>query len=169
MDESRCPKCNSDSLATVLSMDDSGERMLRSYCPACGRPAARRDRAALLSVAGLLPKVLVYGGIVLAVLTATADYLAISGRTGFGWRQMLGAELGFLAIAIGLLLRQGLLGVAGMFLLVLSIGADLLHVGQVPGYGWRSSLGFIVATAMLVGGVLWRRALARRALSLGGQ
>jgi hypothetical protein len=169
MDDSRCPKCNSDSLATVLSMDDSGERMLRSYCPACGRPAARHERAALLSAVALLPGVLVYGGIVLAVLTATADYLAISGRTGFGWRQVLGAELGFLAIAVGLLLRKGLIGVGGAFLLVLSIGADLLHVGHVPGFGWRSSLGFIVATAMLVGGVLWRRALARRALSLGGQ
>jgi hypothetical protein len=169
MDASRCPKCNLDSLATVLSMDDSGERVLRSFCPACGRPSARRDRAALLSAVALLPRVLVYGGIVLAVLTATADYLAISGRTGFGWRQMLGSELGFLAIAVGLLLRQGLLGVAGMFLLVLSIGADLLQVGHVPGFGWRSSLGFLVATAMLVGGVLWRRALARRALTLGGQ
>ena len=169
MDEARCPECNSNPLATVLSMDDSGERVLRTYCPACGRPQARRDRAALLFALEILPRVLVYGGIVLAILTATADYLAISGNTGFGWRQMLGSEMGFLAIALGLLLRRGLLGVAGMFLLVLSIGADLLEVGHVPGYGWRSGLAFFVAAAMLVGGVVWRRALMRRALSLGGQ
>jgi hypothetical protein len=150
-------------------MDDSGERVLRAYCPACGRPQARRDRAVLLSTLEILPRILVYGGIVLAVLTATADHLAISGNTGIGWRQMLGAELGFLAIAVGLLLRLGLLGVAGAFLLVLSIGADLLQVGHVPGFGWRSGLAFVVAAAMLVGGVVLRRSLKRRALSLGGQ
>jgi hypothetical protein len=143
--------------------------MLRSYCSACGRPQAHRDRAALLSAVAIVPKALVYGGIVLAILTATADYLTISGKTGFGWRQMLGAEMGFLAITLGLLLRLGMLGVAGGFLLVLSIGADLLHIGRVPGFGWRSHLGFLVATAMLVGGVLWSRALARRSLSVGGQ
>ena len=169
MDDSRCPKCNSDSLATVLSMDDSGERVLRSYCPACGRPETTRARAALLAAVAIVPKVLVYGGILLAVLTASADYLSISGRTGFGWRQMLGTELGFLALTLGLLLRLGMLAVAGVFVLVLSIGADLLRVGHMPGFGWRSHVGFVVATAMLVGGVVWRRNLARRALTPGGQ
>ena len=96
-------------------------------------------------------------------MTATADYLAISGRQGFGWRQITGTEIGFLAMVLGVMLRRGLLGVAGLFLLVLSIGADVFQLGRMPGIGWRSHLGFVLATALLAAGLLWRRELARGA------
>jgi hypothetical protein len=163
MHSANCPGCGSDALVTVLTENTEGTRQLRRYCRECERRRAEQAREELRPTAKGVARLLVYGGILLALLTVTADYLAISGRSGFGWRQITGTEIGFLAIVSGLFLRKGLLGVAGLFLLVLSIGADLLHIGHVPGPGWRSHLGFVVAAALLAGGVLWSRKLAHGA------
>ena len=168
MDPARCPQCGSDALVTVLSEDEAGEKQFRRYCRECQRRGAELARDEVRPIAAGLARLLIYGGVLLALLTATADYLAISGRTGFGWRQMTGAEAGFLAIVLGLVLRKGLLGVTGVFLLLLSLGADLLHVGHMPGLGWRSHLGFAVAAAMLGGGILWHRALTRKSRQRSG-
>ena len=162
MDPARCPLCGSDALATVVSTDASDARQLRTYCLACQSRGIEEERNERRWLGTMLARLLFYGGVVLALLTATADYLPLSGRTGFGWRQITGIELGCLAIVLGLLARKGLVGIGGLFLLLLSIGADLLHVGLTPGFGWRSRTGIVVATAMLVGGILWRRALERR-------
>ncbi len=163
MDSANCPVCGSDALVTVLVEKAGGAEQLRHYCVECERRRAEQAREDLRPIAEGLAWLLIYGGVLLALVTATADYLAISGREGFGWRQITGTELGFLAIVLGLLMRKGLLSMAGFFLLVLSIGADLLHLGHAPGLGWRSHLGFVVATALLAGGVFWRRELARGA------
>ena len=66
-----------------------------------------------------------------------------------------------LAIAVGVLLRRGLVTMVGVFLFVLSLGADLLEVGHAPGLGWRSYAAFLCAAAMVSVGAAWRRALAR--------
>jgi hypothetical protein len=163
MEPTTCPTCGADQLATVLVEDSDGGRSLRSYCRQCEQRRAELERDELRPLASGLARVLVFGGVLLAVLAATSDYLSISGRTGFGWRQMLGSELGFLATAMGLMLRRGLIAAAGLFLMVLSIGADWLHIGHVPGLGWRSHLAFAIATVLLFVGVVWGRALARGA------
>jgi hypothetical protein len=163
MEPSRCPQCGADAFVTVLSEDEDGKQ-LRRYCGECQKRGAELARAELRPMAAGVARLLIYGGVLLGLLTATADYLAISGGTGFGWRQITGSELGFLAMFLGLVTRKGLLGVAGLFLLLLSIGADLLRVGHAPGLGWRSHLGFVAATAMLAAGSLWHRALSRASL-----
>ncbi len=168
MDSARCPQCGSDALATVVRTDASGEKQLRTYCRACQARLAEQDRNELRWLGTMFARLLVYGGIVLAVLTVTADHLNISGHSGIGWRQITGVEVGCMAILLGLLARRHFVSVAGLFLLLLSIGADLLRVGHAPGFGWRSRTSFILATAMLVGGILWRRALERRLSPLGG-
>jgi hypothetical protein len=161
MDSTPCPDCGSDDFATVLARTDSGEKQLRRYCRECERRSAAQAREELRPMADRLARLLISAGILLALLTLTADHLAISGRSGFGWRQITGAEIGFLTLVLGVMLRRRFLGVAGLFILVLSIGADILQVGRAPGHGWRSQLGFALAAAMLAGGMLWRRALAR--------
>lgn len=167
MDPARCPQCGSDALVTVLSENEAGEKQLRRYCRDCQRRGAELAREELRPITAGIARLLIYGGVLLALLTVTADYLAISSHSGFGWRQLTGTELGFLAIVLGLLMRKGPLGVTGLFILVLSIGADLLDVGHSPGLGWRSHLGFVVAAAMLAGGILWHRALTRRSRQRG--
>jgi len=168
MDNGTCPRCGSESLATVVRTDDSGETQLRTYCKACQERLAEEDRNELRWLGAMVARLLVYGGIVLAALSLSADYLHISGRTGIGWRQITGVDVGCIAVLLGLLARRHFVAVAGLFLVVLSIGADLLHVGHAPGFGWRSRTSFLVATAMLVGGILWRRALERRLQPLSG-
>ena len=163
MDSATCPVCGADRLATVLVEDPDGGRSLRSYCKRCEQRRAEHERDELRPLASGLARVLVFGGVLLAGLAATSDYLSISGRTGFGWRQMLGSELGFLTTATGLMLRRGIVAAAGLFLMALSIGADWLHIGLVPGLGWRSHLAFAIATVLLCTGVYWGRALARGA------
>ena len=168
MDTARCTRCGSDALATVVRTDGGGEKQLRTYCRACLERVAEAERNELRWLGAMLARLFVYGGIVLAVLAVSADYLHISGGRGIGWRQITGVEIGCIAVLLGLLARRHFVAVAGLFLLVLSIGADLLRVGHAPGFGWRSRLSFIVATAMLVGGILWRRALERRLQPLSG-
>jgi hypothetical protein len=147
-------------MVTIVSeTDGSGE--LRRFCRECQRQRTEQAREAIRPFARSLAGILLYGGIILALLSATADYLAISGRPGFGWLQFVGAELGFLAIVLGIVARQGLLGTAGVFLLALSIGADMLQIGHVPGLGWRSLAGFLASVAMISAGAAWRRALAK--------
>jgi hypothetical protein len=163
METANCPVCGSDALSTVLVENAEGDKQLRRYCAECERRRARQERDELRPFVEGLARLLIYGGVLLALLVATADHLAIRSHEGFGWRQITGTELGFLAIVLGLLMRKGLLGMAGLFLLVLSIGADLLDIGDSPGLGWRSHLGFVLATALLAGGVLWRRGIARGA------
>jgi hypothetical protein len=161
MDTARCSECGSEALATVVRTDTSGERQLRTYCQACQARLAEEDRNELRWLGAMVARLLVYGGIVLAVLTLSADYLHISGHSGIGWRQITGVEIGCIAVLLGLLARRHFVAVSGLFLLLLSIGADLLRVGHAPGFGWRERMSFVVATAMLVGGILWRRALER--------
>jgi hypothetical protein len=163
MDLTPCPACGSDDFTTVLAQTDDGDKELRRFCRECERRAAARARDELKPIADGLARVLISAGLLLALLTATADHLAIAGREGFGWRQITGTELGFLAIVLGLMMRQRILGVVGFFVFALSIGADLFEVGHVPGHGWRSQAGFLLAAAMLVGGMFWRRALERGA------
>ena len=160
MADSVCPDCGAN-LVTVVSGARGGDAELRQFCRECERRRAERARAELRPIFRAVAGLLLYGGLLLALLTALADHLAISGRPGFGWRQLLGAEQGFLVIALGVLLRRGLVTMIGVFLFVLSLGADLLEVGRAPGLGWRSYAAFVCAAAMVSAGAAWRRALGR--------
>jgi hypothetical protein len=162
MDAPRCPVCGSLSLVTVVSETDEGS--LRQFCRDCDSRRRWYERSGVRHIASGSARLLIYAGVILTLLTITADRLSISGRSGFGWRQITGAEVGFLCVVLGLLLRAALLGMAGLFLLVLSLGADLLRVGHSPGLGWRKQLALVLATVLLAVGMLWQRALRRRAV-----
>lgn len=107
-------------------------------------------------------RLLIYAGILLAALTLTVDRLSISGNTGFGWWQITGAEVGILCLVLGLLVGRGLLEMAGLFLLVLSLGADVLRLGHAPGLGWRKQTALAIASLLVAGGMLWQRVLRKR-------
>jgi hypothetical protein len=144
---------------TVLSKSHEGE--LRQFCKECERRRLWNERSGLREIASGLARLLIYAGILLLALTLTVDRLSISGRAGFGWRQITGTEVGILSIVLGLLIGRGLLGMAGLFLLVLSLGADLLHLGHAHGLGWRKQTALAVASLLLAGGMLWQRALKK--------
>jgi len=45
-------------------------------------------------------------GIILVLAAETADLTGLSGRPGFGWRQMVGTALGVIVAIIGGILRR---------------------------------------------------------------
>jgi hypothetical protein len=144
---------------TVLSGNHEGE--LRQFCKECERRRLWNERSGVREIASGSARLLIYAGILLSLLTLTVDRLSISGRPGFGWRQITGAEVGLLSLVLGILAGRGLLGMAGLFLLVLSLGADLLHLGRAPGLGWRKQTALALASLLIAGGMLWQRALRR--------
>jgi hypothetical protein len=155
----KCPVCGTKSLVTVLSRSHEGG--LRQFCNECERRRLWNERSGVRQIASGAARLLIYAGILLTLLTLTVDRLSISGRPGFGWRQITGAEVGLLSLVLGLLAGRGLLGMAGLFMLVLSLGADLLHLGHAPGLGWRKQTALALASLLLAGGMLWQRALRK--------
>lgn len=163
MDAPKCPVCGSEALVTVVSETNEGE--LRQFCRDCERRRRWYERSGVRNIASGSARLLIYAGLILTLLTVSADRLSISGESGFGWRQITGAEVGFLCIVVGMFLRGAFVGVAGLFLLVLSLGADLLRIGHSPGLGWRKQLALVLATLLLAAGMLWQRALKKKALA----
>ena len=158
VDPLKCPVCGTLSLVRVPSTQEGGPRQI---CRECERRRLSDERRAARELARGPARLTIYAGILLAVLTLTVDYLSISGRAGFGWRQITGTELGILIIVIGLLAGRGLLAMSGLFLLVLSLGADFLSLGHAPGLGWRKQTGLALASLLIAGGMLWQRALKK--------
>jgi hypothetical protein len=161
MEAMSCPVCGTDSVETVLREEGDGERVLHPCCRECARRQESEEEYRQRRMAASLVTPVSYVGLLLVLLALVADYLAISGRPGFGWRQMIGAEVGLLCVFLGLMLRRAFLGTAGLYLLVLSLLADLLKVGHVPGAGWRAQAALGVGTAMLAAGLYLRRMLTR--------
>jgi hypothetical protein len=164
MDTLKCPVCGTESLVTVVSPSHEGG--LRQFCAECDRRQVWYERKGVRQMADGAARLLIYGGFILILLTISVDSLAISGRPGFGWRQITGTEVGFLCIVLGLLVGRGLLGMTGLVLLLVSLGADLLRLGHAPGMGWRKQTALALASVLLAGGMLWQRALRKKAARL---
>jgi hypothetical protein len=163
MSAARCPVCGTDSLVTILREGADGDRQLRQFCRECARRGDSEVRSRQPRIAASFAAPLTWSGIFVLALALTADYLSISGRSGFGWRQVTGAELGFLCVVLGVLLQRAFLGTAGLFLLVLSLLADLLALGHAPGSGWRTKAALVAGTIMVAAGLTLRHVLGRRA------
>lgn len=159
MDTHQCPVCGTQSLVTTVSRNPEGG--LSQFCSECERRRLWKDRSGVREIARGSAKLMVYAGGLLAVLTLVVDRLPISGGTGFGWRQITGTEVGIVCVVLSFFVRRGLLGIAGLFLLVLSLGADVLNVGSAPGLGWRSQTALVLAIALLAAGMLWQLVLRR--------
>lgn len=163
-----CLGCGRPASVTVVTEDDDGGRRTQEFCLACAekrpQPRSHAGRRALLSLApGLMIKV----GAVLALLVLLGDELGISGRRGFGWRQAAGGEAGALVLVVGALLRSGWVTIGGLVLMVLSLGADELRVGDHPGMGWREQAALAVAAVSVLAGLIWQRRVRARGRSGG--
>jgi hypothetical protein len=151
--------CGTESLVTVVS--ESSEGGLRQFCHECDRRRLWNERSGGRQIARRWARLLIYTGILLTLLTLTVDRLSISGHAGFGWRQITGTEVGFLSLILGFLAGWELLITAGLLLLVLSVGADVLHLGHAPGLGWRKETALVFAGLLIAGGLLWQRAVRK--------
>jgi hypothetical protein len=163
MGTEKCRVCGTESLVTVVSQGHQGA--LRQFCSECDRRRAWSERRGVRAIEGGSARLLIYAGVILTLLTLTVDRLSIRGHSGFGWRQITGAEVGFLCLVIGILVGEGFLGMAGLFLLVVSLGADILELGRAPGLGWRKQTALALSSLLLAGGMLWQRVLKKRETS----
>lgn len=143
-------------------MSTSPEGGLRQVCRECERRRLWEERRNVRAIESYVARLLTYAGTFLILLTLVADRLPIAGRAGFGWRQITGIEIGALCLVIGIVSGRGLVGMGGLFLLVLSVGADVLQVGFTPGFGWRSLTALAVSCLLVVGGMVWEFAMRRR-------
>jgi hypothetical protein len=153
MDPHKCPVCGTESLVMKGG--------LRQLCTECERRRLWNERSGVRQIARSWATLLIYAGMLLALLTLTVDHLSISGHAGFGWRQITGTEGGVLILILGFLAGWDLVWMAGLFLLVLSVGADVLKLGHAPGLGWRKETALTLACVLFVGGLLARRAAGK--------
>ena len=47
--------------------------------------------------------------------------------------------------------------ILGVVIIFLSAFADVLDVGQQPGFGWKQALGIVIGVLLVLGGFYWRR------------
>ena len=152
-----CISCGQPAIVTVVGESGGGRPTRREYCLDC---AGRRQESAAgmgTVVSPFLPSLLIKGGAVIGLLSLVADYLHIAGKSGFGWKQIAGTEIGALALTLGAFLRMGFLTVGGLVLVVISLGADYLGVGHSEGLGWKQLIALPVSVACVVAGLLWQR------------
>ena len=161
MDAQKCPVCGSHALGPVVSTGSDGSGP-RPVCSECERRRLWEEQRSVRAIESYAARLLIYAGTLLISLTLVADRLSIAGRSGFGWRQITGLEVGAVCLVVGVISGRGLLSVGGLFLVVLSVGADLFSVGHAPGFGWRSQTALAVSCLLVVGGVLWELAMRRQ-------
>jgi hypothetical protein len=156
----KCVNCGRPASINVHQGTDGGEPVIRHYCLECADEREAENPSpeqapvnAGLSHGGLL---MLLGGL-LAVLALGADFLGISGQTGFGWFQRIGASLGLLFVIVGAVFRVGTLSVLGLILFVVSLFADFLGIGESPGMGLRQQMTLVLSIALLAGGTFVQR------------
>lgn len=115
---------------------------------------ADREEAEPPLVQPVIPSLMIRSGALLGLIAVAADYLDIAGKSGFGWKQLLGSELGALCLVLGAFLRIGLLALMGVVLFAVSVGADYLAMGHSQGAGWREVATEITAVILVGGGLL---------------
>lgn len=154
-----CELCGQPALVRILVDYAGAERVEKRYCLTC---ADKREVGPEV-ISPFLPRLLVWSGVVIGVVSVSADFLGISGSGEFGWRQMAGTELGALLMVVGVVVRRAVVSIGGMVLLALSVGAEWLRVGHSPGVGWRQGAALAVSALLMATGLLTARRRNSRA------
>lgn len=157
-----CVSCGRPALVTVMGDAGGAFPVPRHYCLECAERRQEPSGSVGQAVTPFLPSLLIRGGALIGILALAADYLQIAGKSGFGWKQIAGAEVGVLAVTLGAFLRVGFLTVGGLVLVALSLGADYLGVGHSPGLGWKQQIALPLSVICVVVGLLWQRRETRQ-------
>ncbi len=130
----------------------AGKPVMRHCCADCIDIAAthhhvgpgRRAEATVLAAVG----------IVVLLLSASADWLKFGDSEGFGWYQQLGSVVGGLVVFLGAVARAPIFVVIGLLTCLLSLLADWFAFGSNPGFGWQQILGTVIGAGLLLGAVV---------------
>jgi len=99
--------------------------------------------------------VILCAGLIVLVLSLSADMLAFGKSEGFGWQQQTGLAIGASIFLIGAIVRVATLALIGLIAVVLALLADWLAFGSGSGFGAQQVAGVLLGTAILLVG-LWR-------------
>ncbi len=160
-----CKECGASATVHISNMVQ-GERVMLHLCMDCADIRAesndrRRPRGRLRFTRPEVGAILVAIGIFIFFVSALADALQFGGSEGFGWKQNSGLILAAVLVLVGSLFGALFLAVIGMGIGMLTILADLLHFGSVPGFGIQQILGTMLGAATMIGGLRLMRSTSR--------
>lgn len=149
-----CERCGAPSLVHVSREHSSGVK-IRHFCLEC---AALRDEPAAPTPGLNRAAVLMVTGAFIVSLSLFADYLKFGDREAFGPKQIVGVSLAAVLFGAGVIVRIPTVLMVGLMLGGLTVLADWLAFGSIPGFGWQQITG--TCLGLLLVGWGWR--LARR-------
>ena len=147
-----CDRCGQRAIVHISAFPGNA-RLVRHFCLACAddevyRAAIRQQRVNFSAV-------ILCVGLIVLVLSLSADVLAFGNSEGFGWQQRTGWAIGAALFLIGAIVRVGTLVVIGLFAGTLALLADWLAFGSGQGFGRQQFAGVLLGIAVSVLG-LWR-------------
>ncbi len=155
-----CERCGAPAQVTILEGYRSGKPVRHYLCLSCADAAfdlypgrCSNTLRPRLSWSGSL----LFAGMVLTALGASADELGIHGQPGFGWSQQAGLAVGALLLLVGCLARIDVVAIAGAGLFGLSALADFLGPLGSPGIGLKQGGAIAVGLVLLMAGFASRR------------
>ena len=145
-----CVVCGAQA-TTHISNVHKGRPTMEHFCTECADkrgqpefpPRQKRGMSAVIIVTGLF----------ITGLSLSADRLGFGSSAGFGWRQQGGLVLAGLLVLVGAVTRASTLIISGLSIGFLTVLADLLNFGNMPGFGWQQRLGTIIGLAMILAGL----------------
>ena len=155
-----CAVCAAPARVRILLDYQDGGPVLGQYCLSCADSAPDRYYASKGDASTRtewFARVCLLGGVAICLVAALGDFLHIAGNAGFGWQQRTGILIGIILVLLAAILRIDILGIAGAILLCLSALADVIHVGQSAGFGWKQEGCMFAAIAVISIGLYLRR------------
>lgn len=145
-----CNACGAPA-TTHISNVQKGRPIMQHFCTECA-DARDQSQAPPRQKRGM-SAVIITTGIFITCVSLFADRLGFGSSAGFGWRQQSGLILAGLLVLVGAVTRASTLIISGLSIGFLTVLADLLHFGNMPGFGWQQRLGTILGAAMILGGL----------------
>jgi hypothetical protein len=104
-------------------------------------------------------------GVILLIISLAADVIGIGNWAGFGLRQFVGTISGVILAVVGFVLISGIIKnrktagiallVAGVILLIISLAADVIGIGNSTGFGLGQIAGAVVGVIAAVLGFVF--------------
>lgn len=153
-----CQECGADADVHVSNIVGA-EKVVYHLCQLCAdefqvdHPTGRRR-------SGFAAMVITFGAMT-TLISLFADPLAMGDGETFGWQQKTGLIVAGILVLLGAVMRAQTLLMLGVFLGVLDLLADWLHLGSQPGFGIQQLTGTLVGMGIILVGVFVARARRR--------
>lgn len=153
----KCEDCSERAWVHLADQIPGQGPVVKHLCFRCAEqrnpvvPVWRMQRTLPLSDAAIL----IANGVFIVTLSIFADQLRLGGTKGFGLYQLVGVVLSMLLLIAGGLLRAPTVVLMSMMLGGLTLVADILKLGLMPGFGWHQFWGIVFGMALILFGLVF--------------